>query len=239
MDRSALIIVDLQNDFISGSLKVKNYSDMTQRINDLQKKFEFVILTKDNHPFDHISFTTSIIIENDLDLDIITKKYLKSFPPHCIQNTWGNELDKELVIKENAFVVMKGENKYKEEFSGFSNENLNSFLIKNDVKNVFVCGLVYEFCVGSTCIDSKLLGYNTYLVKDLTISLNENKDIDTDNDKLMEYNNINNINEKLVKENRDDILLSSLGCIYRMSELLKILNVKEIYSNEIEKIILN
>lgn len=245
-NNSALIIVDLQNDFISGSLSVKNYGDLTQRINNFQKNFKHVIYTKDNHPTDHISFINDNTIENknvetdleielntiqnnhSINVDLITKMFFRKFPIHCVKNTYGNEFDKDLIIKEDSLIVNKGESRYKEEFSGFSNPELNSYLMKNEIKNVYVCGLVYEFCVSSTCIDSAILGYNTYLVKDLTISLNneENDEHNSFNVENSEYN-LKNAN------NKELLLVNSLGNISNTRNLLQFLKISEIQSNNV------
>ncbi len=77
MNKSALIIVDMQNDFCeNGSLEVKNANQIIDGINNLRKiKFGLIILTQDYHPSDHISFNTSPYINTTSQLDPITNKW--------------------------------------------------------------------------------------------------------------------------------------------------------------------
>ena len=60
---SALLLVDLQNDFITGSLKVSNAIELIPRINDIRNSnnFKAVFLTSDWHPKDHVSFACNHI----------------------------------------------------------------------------------------------------------------------------------------------------------------------------------
>ena len=177
---SCLIIVDMQNDFITGSLAVKDSDVLIQRINDLLEEnerktsFDFIVYTKDNHPENHISFNNSNLLtdkEIDSKLNDLSRKFKGVFPPHCVVETLGNEFHSKLNTKKVDLLVLKGENKFKEEFSGFENPILNDFLLKNKVKKVFVCGLSFDFCVGSTAIDSAEREYETYVISNLTFSI--------------------------------------------------------------------
>lgn len=175
---SALLVIDMQNDFITGSLAVKESEKLIPYINSMIQKFSNVLYTQDNHPDEHISFnTSSIIIEKEffLQLDETTRKYLKAFNPHCIQKTFGQELHKDLLIKDNSAVFLKGENQFKEEFSAFANKLVDEYLQKKSIKKVFIVGLAYDFCVAETAFDAKKLGYDVYVVKDLSKPIFENQ----------------------------------------------------------------
>lgn len=95
--KNALIIVDVQNDFCEGgSLEVKNANEIIPIINNIrynfESKFNYVILTKDFHPSDHISFNNSPYIDDsNLELDEITSKFKVSLEDKIILN-FTNEI---------------------------------------------------------------------------------------------------------------------------------------------------
>ena len=171
---SALLIIDVQNDFVSGSLAVSGSMEIIPKINSLieEIKFNNIIYTKDNHPENHVSFKGSSSSRLRILLDPLTEKYRGAFAVHCVQGTFGSEIHKDLIFKENSKVFCKGENKLKEEFSGFSNPNLDLYLKENLVKKVFIVGLTFDFCVSSTAYDSISNGYETYILKDCSKSIN-------------------------------------------------------------------
>jgi nicotinamidase/pyrazinamidase len=73
---TALIIVDLQNDFLQGgSLAVKGANEIIEGVNKFRKNFDHVILTQDHHPEDHISFNNSELLKTEFALDELTHKY--------------------------------------------------------------------------------------------------------------------------------------------------------------------
>jgi nicotinamidase/pyrazinamidase len=184
--KQALIIVDLQNDFCEGgSLEVKNANEIIPLINNIkqifEEKFSLIILTQDYHPHDHISFNSSPYKDdNHLDLDELTKTWRGKFPPHCIIDSFGAELHKDLNLSGKEFIIKKGDNKYKESFSGFENPKLAEKLKGEDIKEVFVVGLAYDFCVGHTALDSKLLGYETYVISDASRGISDSTIKSTD-----------------------------------------------------------
>lgn len=93
MENSALIIVDVQNDFCEGgSLPVKKSSEIIPKINKVRKYFKHVIFTKDWHPENHVSFKI-----NHPNLDELKKEIVENlWPVHCVQNTYGAQLHKDI-----------------------------------------------------------------------------------------------------------------------------------------------
>jgi nicotinamidase-related amidase len=129
--KSALIVVDVQNDFINGTLKVNNSYQIIPVINNLLQsvKFDLVIYTHDWHPANHCSFIGNTYLGEMTQLNgnllankkvaNIAKENLVAFQnssnrcqplwnPHCIQNTTGAHLHDDLIIVKNSIDVYKG-----------------------------------------------------------------------------------------------------------------------------------
>jgi nicotinamidase-related amidase len=78
-----------------------------------------------------------------------------------------------LYLNGKEYLIKKGQNPLKEEFSAFANPDLNNFLKSNEITNTFISGLAYDFCVGWTALDSAKNGYNTYVIKDASRAISE------------------------------------------------------------------
>ncbi|BFZ15230.1 hypothetical protein BsWGS_18269 [Bradybaena similaris] len=140
----ALVIVDVQNDFISGSLSLSSCpasqdgSVVIPVINTLleQSLFDLIVYTYDWHPDNHISFIdnvhtrklhpTSKVLSEDVrpfdtvvfEVDGVQKEQML-WPRHCIQESWGAELHPSLMVAENAFHIKKGTNPNVDSYSAF------------------------------------------------------------------------------------------------------------------------
>ncbi|UPA17394.1 nicotinamidase (plasmid) [Borrelia coriaceae] len=162
---SALILVDIQNDFLeAGSLPVPQGDKIIPLINQLQHCFEHIVATKDWHPENHISFSNHA--------------NHKAWPKHCIQNTWGSEFPKNLNIEKIKAVFLKGQNKNYDSYSGFYDDSnkknktgLFHYLHSNAIDTVFVVGLALDYCVRETIIDAHNLKFQSYLITDVTKSI--------------------------------------------------------------------
>ncbi len=175
-DDSALIIVDVQNDFCpGGSLAVKNGDTIIKEINKIQKKFKFIVLTQDWHPKNHSSFST-----NNPDKKVFSTKAMPYgeqviWPPHCVIGTKGADFHKDLDTNKANFIIRKGFRKNIDSYSGFfendrtTSTGLNGILKSLKIKRVFVVGLALDFCVQYTAIDSTKLGYETYVIENATL----------------------------------------------------------------------
>ena len=150
----ALILVDIQNDFCpGGSLAVKEGDHIVPIVNELQKRFELVVATKDWHPEGHSSFESL-------------------WPPHCVQNTPGAEFVVGLDTGRIAHTFLKGTDPAVDSYSGFfDNEHklstgLGDWLRAQGVTNVTVAGLATDYCVKFTALDALRLGFETTVVRD-------------------------------------------------------------------------
>jgi len=205
-----LIVVDIQNDFISGSLGVPNGKEIINPINKLVKQnWDLVVYTMDSHPINHISFLDQYdnkkIGDTKKYICPITKKEIQQelWPPHCVKGTWGEELHSDLFIKQDSIIQKKGENFNVDSYSCFINKfgevsDLKSKLDRLNVQDVYMCGLAFDYCVGQTALDSKKLGFNTFLIEDLS------KDIDTNTKNIM-ISKLKNVGVNIINSSKIEI----------------------------------
>ncbi|OGW79409.1 MAG: nicotinamidase [Omnitrophica bacterium RIFCSPLOWO2_12_FULL_44_17] len=168
----ALIIVDLQKDFVQGgSLAVPDGVSIIRVINQLQTCFDIVVATKDWHPKNHISFAsthgkkTGEVIETDGIKHIL-------WPDHCVQNTKGAEFVDHLNPERIERVFYKGADPKIDSYSGFFDDGrksatgLDDYLKNQNVREVYIVGLATDYCVKYTAIDAAGLGYQTCVIQD-------------------------------------------------------------------------
>ena len=99
-----------------------------------------------------------------------------------MQNTWGSELIKQLKPKSNDYIVFKGNKTNIDSYSAFfdngkNNETpLNNYLKCKNIKKVDIVGLAFDYCVGNTALDAKLLGYETRIISKATKSVSQISD---------------------------------------------------------------
>ena len=152
---SALIVVDLQNDFCpGGTLAVPDATKIIPIINDLIPQFEIVVYTRDWHPENHISFSAD------------PKFTDQSWPVHCVENTHGADFHPELQFNLNAVVINKGTETNFESYSGFQGTNLAKNLHKLTIRSIFITGLATDYCVKATALDAIHEGFTVYLIRD-------------------------------------------------------------------------
>lgn len=215
--KTALIVIDVQNDFIDGSLAIRNCpagqegKDVVPVINDLLNlvEFDFVFYTFDWHPEDHVSFIDNVHLRNFHEESLVAHEDAQIFdtvifegpppieqklwPRHCVQESWGSELHPELNIAENAIFVYKGTCSNIDSYSAFwdnqklSQTNLSDQLKSRGVTDIFVCGLATDYCVGYTALHALEHGYRTILVEDACRGV-DCKDIEKMKDKLIAEN---------------------------------------------------
>lgn len=178
-NNAALIIVDVQNDFIpGGALAVAEGDQVVPLINEIQPKFSHVIATQDFHPKDHGSFAANHPGKKPgefIELGGLTQIL---WPVHCVQGTQGADFHPELEKKEWEAIFQKGKNPIVDSYSGFfdnarrGDTGLGDYLKKEGITQVYVCGLALDYCVKYTALDAKSLGFETYLIEDATRAVN-------------------------------------------------------------------
>lgn len=169
----ALILVDIQNDFLpGGALPVPRGDEVIPVANRLAARFALVVATQDWHPPDHASFAANHPgrrVGEVIDLDGLPQVL---WPVHCVQGTPGAELAAELTRERVARVIQKGTDPRIDSYSGFFDNGrrkatgLADYLAQRGVGEVFVLGLATDYCVKATAIDAARLGFRTHLVLD-------------------------------------------------------------------------
>ena len=178
---AALILVDVQNDFIpGGALEVREGDQIVPLINSFQSKFDHVIATQDFHPADHGSFATQHPGKNPNDqIDLFGLTQIL-WPVHCVQGTKGADFHSELDQSHWEAVFQKGKNPQVDSYSGFfdnarrGDTGLGDYLKEREIRKVFVCGLALDYCVKFTALDAQSLGFETFLITDATRAVNIN-----------------------------------------------------------------
>ncbi|KAL4492479.1 hypothetical protein ABPG72_005614 [Tetrahymena utriculariae] len=177
--KTALIIVDIQNDFCEGgSLAVPDSQKVIDQINQIRQNhhFDVVVATKDYHPANHISFAVNHPGEKPFtNLTLPNGKVQELWPNHCVQGTSGSDFHKDLVIQPTDQIIFKGKDANIDSYSGFGSQGEDTGLLQylkgQEVSTVYCVGLAYDFCVGSTAVDSAKNGFKTYIVEDATGSI--------------------------------------------------------------------
>lgn len=154
-EHDAVIVVDVQNDFLpGGALGVPRGDEVVPRLNDVVRAASAagvpVFATRDWHPPHHCSF----------------RERGGPWPPHCIQGTKGAELAPGLVLPPSATIVSKGFERDRDAYSGFDGTELGDKLRALGVRRVLVGGLATDYCVRQTVLDARDEGFDVVLLED-------------------------------------------------------------------------
>lgn len=158
----ALILVDIQNDFLpGGALEVTGGDEILPFVNSIMGNFDMVVATQDWHPKNHGSFAS-----NHADTEVGQVIKLGNldqilWPDHCIQHSSGAEFPKELDLHRVQMIFHKGTDPQIDSYSGlFDNGYLKStglgeYLAEQGVEEVTCVGLAADYCVKFTALDAK------------------------------------------------------------------------------------
>jgi nicotinamidase/pyrazinamidase len=170
-DRTALVVVDLQNDFAdpAGSLAVAGGEAIIPLVNaEVRAALDagaLVVATQDWHPESTPHFAKDGGI----------------WPVHCVGGTWGAELHPAFEIPADAPRVRKGMNGEDGYCAFFMRDpvsgeeiptELDRLLREREIQRVVVCGLATDYCVKETAVDSVGLGYETELLGEAVAAVN-------------------------------------------------------------------
>lgn len=175
----ALIIVDIQNDFVTGGkLEVPNGEQIIPLVNTLSQNFKLVVATQDWHPQQHKSFASNHPGRNAFDVIKLGGLDQVLWPDHCVQASRGAEFHPLLVTHHVEAIFRKGMDPEIDSYSGFydnghkKSTGLSGYLKERKVESVYVCGLAADYCVSFTVRDALQLGFKTFLLEDATRAIN-------------------------------------------------------------------
>jgi nicotinamidase/pyrazinamidase len=166
--KSALIVVDVQNDFCAGgALAVPDGQAVVPIINRLMDQVDIVVATQDWHPADHGSFASQHAGKRPFDTIELAGLPQVLWPDHCVQGTAGAELRADLAAHRIARVFRKGSDPAVDSYSGFFDNarrrstGLGDWLRAQGITCVLVGGLATDYCVQWTALDAASLGFTT------------------------------------------------------------------------------
>ena len=173
MHTRALILVDIQNDFLpGGALAVAQGEAVIPVANRIQPAFDLIVATQDSHPPNHSSFA-----ENHPGRkpgDIISCAGLEQilWPAHCVQQSFGWSFASSLDRNGWSQVFDKGTDPKIDSYSGFFDNGrrkatgLGDFLTEHGIRAVYIAGLATDYCIKYTALDACGLGFETYVIED-------------------------------------------------------------------------
>lgn len=179
--RSALIVVDVQNCFVTGgTLPVARGEEVVPLINRIAKAFENVVVTQDWHTPGHASFASSHPGKKPFETTRLAYGTQVLWPDHCVQGTDDAALHKGLDLPHAQVIVRKGFHADVDSYSAFEEADrktptgLGGYLKQRGIKRLFVTGLATDFCVAWTAIDARKAGFVTYVIDDATRAIDLN-----------------------------------------------------------------
>ena len=132
-----LLVVDVQTDFVTGSLAVPDATDIIPVVNTYMEKIKRRGFSRDMHPENHSSF----------------KDQGGPWPPHCVTGTPGSDFARGMGVA-GGILINKGADVDKDAYSAFDGTGLGTVLIGFGITRLFVCGLATDYCVKATVLDA-------------------------------------------------------------------------------------
>lgn len=171
--KTALILVDLQNDFCSGGrLAVPDGDAVVAIANQLQPHFPLILASQDWHPATHLSFASNH--QGHHIGDLITLNHTKQilWPDHCVQHSHGAKFHPELNQDRIEKIFQKGMDINIDSYSAFYDNaharstGLAEYLKAKNIHEIYVMGLATDYCVSFTALDAHELGFKVTVIQD-------------------------------------------------------------------------
>jgi nicotinamidase/pyrazinamidase len=188
-EHSALIVVDVQPDFLpGGALAVGGGDEILEPIAHLlaSNRFRHVVATQDWHPPGHVSFASSHPSRHPFERITLYGHEQVLWPDHCVQGTPGAALQAKMPWHSADAIIRKGADPDVDSYSAFRNNwdrsgrrpptGLAGYLREREIASVFVCGLARDYCVSWSAQDARAAGFATAVLWDLTRSVDPSSD---------------------------------------------------------------
>jgi len=190
---NALLVIDMQVDFITGSMAVPDGPSVIDPVEEIIKlPFHARYASKDWHPPGHISFASThpgkalfglttihppqhLAIANGQDVQWIAEHGLEQvlWPDHCIQGTLGSQLVNPLQEDQFDAIILKGTDHGVESYSAFKDpwgllvSDLEGLLREKGVTDLYIVGVAGDYCVKESAIDAaKVCAWKTWVVRE-------------------------------------------------------------------------
>jgi nicotinamidase/pyrazinamidase len=178
----ALIVVDMQNDFMpTGALSVSGGDEIVAPINNLAERLyrhsNIIAMTQDWHPPGHLSFASSHG-KKPYDPYEVGGIGPVLWPDHCVQDTEGAEFHPKVKVKYARAIIRKGYRPNVDSYSTFiendkkTHTGLSGYLHALGINRVFLCGLALDYCIYYSAVDGINLGFEIVVPIDLSRAIN-------------------------------------------------------------------
>jgi nicotinamidase/pyrazinamidase len=161
----ALLIVDVQNDFLPLGLLAVPYGDevvppLNEAISKFRQNGQPIYVSRDWHPDNHCSF----------------EEQNGKWPVHCVKNTDGAAFPSTLKIPKEAVIISKGTFPTREAYSAFEGTDLLTQLKEAKIQRLYIGGLATDYCVLQTVLDALNHGFSVFLMQDTIRAVNVEPD---------------------------------------------------------------
>ncbi len=175
----ALLVIDMQNDFLveGAPLQVHAGFELIPGINALAARFPHVLLTQDWHPARHISFASTHSRQPFTDSIDAPYGPQALWPDHCLQGTSGADIHPGLHLPQAELILRKGFRTGVDSYSAFFENDrttatgLAAYLRERSLTRLFFVGVALDFCVGHSATAAARLGFESFVVDDLTAAV--------------------------------------------------------------------
>jgi nicotinamidase/pyrazinamidase len=181
---TALIVVDVQNDFCpGGKLAVFDGDAVVAPINRMIERFENVVLTQDWHPAGHSSFASSHPGQSPFASIAMPYGPQTLWPDHCVQGSPGADFHPALAWRKAQLVLRKGFRPAIDSYSAFfendraTQTGLAGYLRERGVDQVVLAGLATDFCVAYSALDGARLGFAVSVATDASRAIDLNRSL--------------------------------------------------------------
>ncbi len=175
----ALVVVDLQHDFLpGGALAVSTGDAIVEPIARLAPRFAVVVATQDWHPRGHVSFASAHEGCSPFTVKELPQGGQELWPDHCVRGSRGAALHPDLPMEAVTLVLRKGTRREVDSYSAFRENvgpdgqrprtGLAGWLRERGIQRVFLCGLARDFCVRASAVDAAEAGFEAFVLDDMT-----------------------------------------------------------------------
>ena len=177
--KDALLIVDVQRDFLpGGALAVAGGDEVLPGLTRAAEWFDVVVATQDFHPAAHVSFASAHPGHRILDVVSVHGHPQVLWPDHCVAGTPGAALAGAVPDERLTLILRKGTRREVDSYSAFREQSgpdgtrastgLGAWLHARGISRVFIVGLARDYCVRATAVDAAAEGFSTFVLDDLT-----------------------------------------------------------------------